>query len=1247
MSRPRRATSQVNYLERAFTEDLEKALKATRRPRPKHPSPSLPLPEHLNFQPPGSGPAVPPTLAHPRLSADGTRLTSPGIVLEKDDYIYLLSEPPGEPYYIGRIMGFVEPRRGTLQFLINWTYRPKDVSRHLADSRLLYVTMHLDTCPVATFRGKVSVRHKDEVGDLDAYRRQPNCFYFNKLYDRYMLKLYDVFCVERLKDRLGEAYGAALHKRFPYVFAEASGRGELQIVTMMEARCDVCDLWGEPEGAHGLVECAECGRGYHMYCLDPPLTKRPSRGFGWSCGCVERGDDGGVEVTEAPTEAVARRFLEHDKDNSLEERRAKELWPFHYLGLHANLADVVSVEHMGMDNPYPRSKSRLSTTKHQAQVGEWQGVQPYSPGARGEDDTAVLMWKSPLGETPPTGAGRGDWTNPTDPTEAFLLQCSPTAAALSLSPTLPNFVDAALRAYMESGFSPAKALTHVAALTRESLREPTFSTEEVAQFEAGVAAHGSELHLVAQEVPSQTPAAVVRFYYMWKKTPSGRRIWGGFSGRKKARAKSEPTRDALADSGDELAFEESASKARDFVCVHCSTSTSLQWFRAPQPNTKAPDTGRVSALCKRCARLWRRYGVVWESPQVVVKRVTRMQEWELVADAHAILGKQPKGKSDKGKEEKGKVEKGKTEKSRVEKAKVERPKRAKKEAAAEPAKRARTTKAVPEKPKSEPKSEARTEPKLRAKPKPKPRAKAIKRETPPPSPPPAVMVTISTPKKSKPQAPAAAVSVAPPTPPSPYTLAREALERPPVSPTLPPTKYPSLPLFDPLARPCLVCRSTKDSDEMVVCCNCGLNVHGACYGVTTTAPKPHANFRWFCDVCCNDMNPVVSTYYLCGMCYAREIDHDAALSGAPSATPDALKRTTDGGWCHVVCALFAPHVRFEAPLMQPVQGVAGELVRGLRALCSLCLGRGGVIILCSRCEPGQGPQCIPGVGPMRDMWHPHTILGTHLAALGVATQLVTTMHVTCAQDLQNHFLGFELDTAETDRSLCVQIALSANDTITGRPFLLFVCLKHLSQVGHSIMIFPLRTRACRLVRNASPEPLMQLYIQQQMMAGSGSRAKEYLRVLQLASGVESGGMVREEPVTRAAAKGCLDCLVGYLPKWWEVEGGEVCQGCMVKRTGEEGEDLLGGRVERFLGVMRQGVELDVYRLRSGRERKDLEESAGMTEPETGTAEPETGTAEPEALCHDPPQTDDPNTATPNGAGDLSETKPTTEADAVP
>ncbi|GEQ68842.1 hypothetical protein JCM33374_g2511 [Metschnikowia sp. JCM 33374] len=708
--------------------------------------------------------------------------------IRKGDYIYMVSEPPGEPYYIGRVKGFKRKDEHHAEkeiesaanyvFQIQWFYRPRDISKHTLDSRLLFASMHSDSCPLSSFRGLLTVLHRSDVetyfqppkgsqlqwsNALEFYSSFPNCFYFDKLYDRYILKFFDVVKTSTLLPYIDNTANCsrnfilALNKRFEFVSME-SARTKVflnNFTSKMSTHCDVCAEWC---GSTDSVTCAGCEKHFHMLCLDPPLMKKPSRGFSWSCAvCTKKHEleyqsrkilmlshdnrsSNEEEISHLPEslpvqedvaavsvaateptkkasenflpkyEQMAIDYLKKDASVSVLERRLKEEWSMRYLGLHARLEEAVDLfdrsyyprvsTSLGqryqvsnipefVDHPivyYDAEKSAAEKNKKKQSNGkkntkkkvevdnlkelpipkEFQGVQPKEfpqwlqprPKGyieRGVDDgtgeTCTLMWK-------PSPSDVADDFGKLD---SFIISQDPVADNLGLHPNSPNFVDAILKAYMDCEGDTDKAAEIVSRLTRASLKEPTFTKEEVKRFEAGVKKHGSELYPVSKEVRTQSTSMTVRFYYIWKKTDRGHLIWGNYPGRKKkpnkdVEMKIKPTVDDYADSEDDSAYENDKIilKKKPFQCKHCKSYKSQKWFKITgfDGTTTHDDTNEIDdvdpacvvALCFRCAKIWRRYAVYWEDPVEVEKKNARgiggyrkKVESELVADSEKIL----------------------------------------------------------------------------------------------------------------------------------------------------------------------------------------------------------------------------------------------------------------------------------------------------------------------------------------------------------------------------------------------------------------------------------------------------------------------------------------------------------------------------------------------------------------------------------------------------------------------------------
>jgi hypothetical protein len=383
--------------------------------------------------------------------------------------------------------------------------------------------------------------------------------------------------------------------------------------------------------------------------------------------------------TETPSEVAVD--LEMQPEPTPEQINFAKMWQMRYLGIHCHVEDVLDFD----DRIYPRAVSRIGP-RHQATVPPWPGrpveyikpieskkrqrggnrskqndtdgsgrekrpkwVMDEPPGyiERGGDDgtSSTLLFKIPA-----EGEGEikeKDRQKHLDVLESYMRSIPKVADKLGMPPHATNLVDKSIELLYANSFNEKKSqeqLSKVQAV--RDLKEPRLKPDEVKRFEEGVAKYGSELHSVAKHVKTRKEADIVRFYYQWKKTERGKEIWGNYEGRKhKKEAKTKDREggsklvDDVADDEDDSAFdvEKATEKKRGFQCKFCHTRHSRQWRRAPgvPPGTLIPaeksgskrknseDKWSVSALCRRCAELWRRYAIQWEDPEEIQKKMTQ------------------------------------------------------------------------------------------------------------------------------------------------------------------------------------------------------------------------------------------------------------------------------------------------------------------------------------------------------------------------------------------------------------------------------------------------------------------------------------------------------------------------------------------------------------------------------------------------------------------------------------------------
>lgn len=156
------------------------------------------------------------------------------------DHVYLICEPPGEPYYLARIMEFLhadnQPHNPIDSIRVNWYYRPRDINRKVTDTRVVFATMHSDMCPLTSLRGKCRILHRSEIEDIDEYRKSKDCFWYEKLFDRYIHRYYDVIPVSQVIN-VPAHVKKVLDERWKFLVVEVGRGKELTSAVKSCKRC--------------------------------------------------------------------------------------------------------------------------------------------------------------------------------------------------------------------------------------------------------------------------------------------------------------------------------------------------------------------------------------------------------------------------------------------------------------------------------------------------------------------------------------------------------------------------------------------------------------------------------------------------------------------------------------------------------------------------------------------------------------------------------------------------------------------------------------------------------------------------------------------------------------------------------------------------------------------------------------------------------------------------------------------------
>jgi hypothetical protein len=874
---------------------------------------------------------------------------------------------------------------------VNWYYRPRDVQRFNSDTRLVYATMHSDMCPLTSLRGLCVIKHRSEIEDLDAYRKERDTFYFVQVFDRFIRRWYECIPTSQIIN-VPEKVKKALDERWKFVAVET---GRVKELTSAVKTCKRCTRFC---AANESVDCAICKFSYHMNCVQPPLPKKPSRGFAWACAPCSRASERKLEThltpsasgevteaeveeeepappeealplisnttTRAPSPSESDEMIIDDHPATQAEIALAQMWPMRYLGIHCRVEDALQYDDRAI---YPRASSRLGP-RHQANVNVWHGrpvelvkaaeikkrymkggakkegklsketvaaleadrvekakrpkwVQDEPTGyvARGEDYpnndprcTAKLIFKMPeIDESSKDDEEKSVAIRKKQSDEQaldkYLERARPLARKIGVPPFGTNFLDKAVELYAMNKFNAEVALEKLTKINRVThLHEPVLSKNDLVKFEEGVAKYGSEHRLVRLHMKTNLPNSdIVRFYYLWKKTPKGREIWGTYPGRKGKKRLDNDTASRLheevAHDADDSAFDndKAMKRKRNFQCKFCETTHARQWRRAPgtapgqtvmvevKNGPKEKRERMLVALCFRCAGLWRKYAIQYEDVEEVSKKIT----------ANA----------------------GKAWKRRIDEELLRELLAANELAAMLPPLEPQFA-ITDEPPKKKTKNEAST-------------PAAIEQ----------------TKKKEKP-APAPKIPTPPPAP-----------------------IIPDQPTWRQL--PCAVCHTDNNT---ISCQHCMLTVHRSCYGVSDTqGVKSSGDVYWVCEQCQNDRNPQVSTDYSCCLCLTEETVVD--MIDMPKSTHkkknerdkekermekeladtmrtdyatrqlthhrpllprEPLKPTTGNNWVHVYCAVFTPEIRFsDAQALAVAEGFQMIPASKYEAVCKLCKNR--------------------------------------------------------------------------------------------------------------------------------------------------------------------------------------------------------------------------------------------------------------------------------------------------------------------
>ncbi|KAI1312577.1 hypothetical protein F5Y03DRAFT_241420 [Xylaria venustula] len=955
---------------------------------------------------------------------DGKMIADDGTVLEANDHVYLVCEPPGEPYYLGRIMEFLhvqnDPKKPVDALRINWYYRPKDIGKRVNDTRLVFATMHSDISPLTSLRGKCQIRHKAEVEDMDAYRKTPDRFWYEKLYDRYIQKHYDVIPCFQIVN-VPEKVKKVLDERWKYILVE-QGRGKE--FTSAVKLCKRCNGYC---ASNDSVDCAVCQQTYHMNCVRPPILKKPSRGFAWACAACSRAQERKLEARHTPSlldshiDGEEEEYWDEEEDAidtnrtspadgiddshqpaTAEQIYQASLWPYRYLGQHCKPEDALDYD----DRIYPRAGSRLGP-KHQATVLPWPGrpvklVKPVETKRGSKKDAKatkdalaaaaemekIRREKRPWIQDEPAGyVPRGEDFDNDDPNNTAQLlwkPCDDTVvvpyAGFPKSKHVNN--SAPTESRINNYILSAKAkIIPVLGLPKESTNflDVAINTLFKSDFKTDTALRVLDrTEKSAFKEPDLTATEIKKFeegvtkygselYLVSRHVKSVKhaRIVRFYYAWKKT------------DRGKQIWGNFSGRKGKKEAKKAEADASKLQDDVADDHDDSAFDTDKALErkrcfMCKFCStkssRQWRRApnsastiisenGGKGAHKEKIQYIVALCRRCAELWRRYAIQWEDMEDLAKKVATAGGKSWKRKVDEELL------------KELKAAEEMMNMTVYSTP----------------TRASPATRVTSPAVTTQPASTDPPPRKKLKTIGDKHAAEQNGADAAASAPTPPPK----KKEKLVEKPLPP--PPPPAPELPKLRTL--PCAICNQGNSAlGEQVICCReCRLTVHRSCYGV----PDSRSKDKWTCDMCVNDKVPQVSIAYKCILCPIEKreydfleppknthkkktekdrekerVDRELALKAVelyrkrqvelrrPVNPREPLKRTVDNNWVHVTCAVWTPEIKFSsAKALCVSEGIPSISRARYEEVCKVCKETGGACVPCHCCRAPVHVEC--------------------------------------------------------------------------------------------------------------------------------------------------------------------------------------------------------------------------------------------------------------------------------------------------
>lgn len=588
-------------------------------------------------------------------------------VLSLNDNIFLNNEKfVNDPYNVARVMKFV-PKDAyssiisssnikvfpayTCDVIVNWHFRECDISIIARDKlytapRELIMSSIVATVKLAQYRGHVNLNFKSHLSSLKEYISAPNNFYFDRFYDRFSGEFFQIHCVKdvitlyKLSDGSESEYLKLLSMKSPYLYTELTFpfkeymkffiSGE-NLSKNWRQQCNCCFKWCNYKT--NMVKCDNCKELYHVYCVSDDVDKKKFNNKNWWCENCKLSNEPQVHHNRNDHNSLKQTHLNlNDKEEfaktallSFNIKNYNSLnYRYQYLGF--NNAECLATKYSSFVNlDYWNSIKEIQVNLKKCQYS----MDYLNDSERGGDSTITTIWNPSM--------VNGN-TEKEIELNSFTNQCLiniPNVNNFSIAEV--NFIDEVLQTLHANNIHFEQTYNQlVVKCTKKHLKIPVFNKQELHLFEQGIKSFGGDPYKIhANFLKGLQPlSSVVKFFYIWKKTKDGFITRGKWD----KKIKKNQIKEIISNSKWVYLEEQSCydleeyneSKGYVFSCKYCNCFLSPVWYKV---DDKTPEKECViDALCLRCAKIWKKYGVQWKPFDVLLKQIYGRNNWKQVLE---------------------------------------------------------------------------------------------------------------------------------------------------------------------------------------------------------------------------------------------------------------------------------------------------------------------------------------------------------------------------------------------------------------------------------------------------------------------------------------------------------------------------------------------------------------------------------------------------------------------------------------